>query len=582
MKKGDVISISKVDYLLIKTIGNGGSGDVWEAQTNSDTYAIKIINSIDTDKIERFNKELSFCKNNQNKYIISIIADGEFAGRRYYIMPKYSKTLRNVINEEKDADVLVKYIFQLCNAIKFIHKHRAGVVHRDIKPENILIEGKNLVLADFGIAHFSESTLTKKGDLLGNRHYSAPEQKNKIKPENIGKPADIYALGLIINECFTKQNPAGASFKIIADDYPLLYEYDTLVSNMIKQNANERLTIDTVITELKFKYGKIKQNIQEIKNVLIDNDYPQNIEKKTLNEVIQRASEDLLFANFVFRSKSVEEIRKYNNHWHMNISYNVDNFLFNLYMQEKLLEVCKRKFDYESKSSYMYTQLNLSENEEHKEIYLQLKKILAQYPQNNGYERDFDLSSRIMKYFTSCCDYHCREILETVQSDHFLNQSREDILNAPILYIFSSLKETIRENMDSLDHINLAEHVQINWDRAQNFDTNDDETELFNSFYIDEVKKVNEILEAFKKLWKISYNRIDDKMYSIKFGSFKQFEKFRKYALQLSMQNYIFEGDVMDIVNHFDYTYGIVEIKMGRIFDIPNTLAKILGIRNGY
>lgn len=582
MKKGVVISNNNVDYSLIKPIGEGGSGVVWKAQANGNNYAIKILNSTDKDKIERFNKELTFCKSNQNKNIISIIADGEFEGIRYYIMPLYPRTLRNVINEEKDADVLVKYIFQLCNAVRFIHKHKAGVIHRDIKPENILIDGKQLVLADFGIAHFNDSSLTKKGDLLANRNYLAPEQKAKNNANNIEKSADIYALGLIVNECFTKQNLAGSSFRIIADDYPLYYEFDTLVSNMIKQNANERFSIDTVIAELKFIYGNIKQNLQEIKEELLYPNYPLNISKITLNKIIKRASEDLLFAKITFENKSVEEIEKYNCNWHMKNGYSVDNFLFNLYMQEKLFEVCKRKFDYECNSSDMYIPLNFSDNEEHKQIFQQLKNILALYPLNNGYERRFNLSGRILKYFASCSDYHCQEILETVKYENFLRQAREHLLDAPILWIVGSLKNIIQENLDYLDHFNLAEHVQINWDRTQYFETNDDEMELFESIYIDKENKVNEILSEFKKLWKISYNRIDGEIYSIKFRSYKQFDKFREYALQLSKPYYIFEGDVLDIVNHYGYANGIVEIKLGRIFDIPNTLAKILGLRTDY
>ncbi len=582
MKKGVVISNNNVDYSLIKPIGEGGSGVVWKAQANGNNYAIKSLNSTDKDKIERFNKELTFCKSNQNKNIISIIADGEFEGIRYYIMPLYPRTLRNVINEEKDADVLVKYIFQLCNAVRFIHKHKAGVIHRDIKPENILIDGKQLVLADFGIAHFNDSSLTKKGDLLANRNYLAPEQKAKNNANNIEKSADIYALGLIVNECFTKQNPAGSSIKIIADDYPLFYELDTLVSNMIKQNANERFSIDNVIAELKFIYGNIKQNLQEIKEELLYPNYPLNISKITLNKIIKRASEDLLFAKITFENKSVEEIGKYNYNWHMKNAYNVDSFLFNLYMQEKLFEVCKRKFDYECNSSDMYIPLNFSDNEEHKQIFQQLKNILALYPLNNGYERRFNLSGRILKYFASCSDHHCQEILEAVKYENILRQARERLLNSPIISIVSSLKYAIQENIDSLAHFNLAEHVQINWDRTQYFETNDDEMELFESIYIDKENKVNEILSEFKKLWKISYNRIDGEIYSIKFRSYKQFEKFREYALQLSKPYYIFEGDVLDIVNHYGYANGIVEIKLERIFDIPNTLAKILGLRTDY
>lgn len=582
MKKGDVILNNNVDYSLIEKIGSGGSGLVWKAQANGDNYAIKFLNSNEGSKFERFNKELTFCKSIQNRNIISIIADGEFDGNRYYIMPLYPRTLRNVINEEKDADVLVKYIFQLCYSVRFIHKHKSGVIHRDIKPENILIDGKQLVLADFGIAHFKDSSLTKKGDLLANRNYLAPEQKVKNNANHIEKSADIYALGLIVNECFTKQNLAGSSFKIIADDFPLYYEFDTLVSNMIKQNANERFSIDTVIAELKFIYGKIKQNLQEIKEGLLFYKYPQNISKKTLNKIIKRASEDILFAKYIFENKSSEEIAKYNHNWHMKNGYSVDILLFNLYIQEKILELCKKKFNYECISNDMYTPLNLSNNEEHKQIFQQLKNIMTQYSLNNRDERHFDLSGRIMKYFTSCCDYHCQEILDTINNEGFLRQARERLLNSPIIWIVSSLKNTIQENIDALAHFNLAEHVQINWDRTQNFETNDDEMVLFESSYIDEENKANEILSELKKQWKISYNRTDSDIYSIKFRDYKQFDKFREYALQISKPYYIFEGDVLDIVNQYDYANGIVEIKLGKTYDIPDTLAKILGIRTDY
>ena len=45
-KKGVVITDNKVSYSLSKSIGNGGSGVVWKAQSNDNHYAIKFINSI--------------------------------------------------------------------------------------------------------------------------------------------------------------------------------------------------------------------------------------------------------------------------------------------------------------------------------------------------------------------------------------------------------------------------------------------------------------------------------------------------------------------------------------------------------
>jgi serine/threonine protein kinase len=59
------------------------------------------------------------------------------------------------------------------------------------------------VLADFGIAHFSEDVLlsaieTGNQERLANFAYAAPEQR--VRGSNVGAPADIWALGLMLNE----------------------------------------------------------------------------------------------------------------------------------------------------------------------------------------------------------------------------------------------------------------------------------------------------------------------------------------------------------------------------------------------
>src|SRR5690606_16908573 len=151
------ITIGNRNYALIKTIGNGGSGDVWKAQSNGNEYAVKFINSDVPKKIARFKNEIEFCRTSNHKNIIKLIADGEQNGKPYYVMPLYPQTLKDLIDTEKDADVLISYILKLCSALKHIHKN--NIFHRDIKPENILIANDDLVLADFGIAHFKDFNL---------------------------------------------------------------------------------------------------------------------------------------------------------------------------------------------------------------------------------------------------------------------------------------------------------------------------------------------------------------------------------------------------------------------------------------
>lgn len=588
MPKSTQITIGNTNYELIKTIGNGGSGVVWKAQSNGNEYAVKLINSYKGDKIARFKNEIDFCKNSNHKNIIKVIADGEHDGKPCYAMPLYPQTFKDLIHTEKDVDVLILFILKLCGALKYIHNKR--IFHRDIKPENILIANKDLVLADFGIAHFKDFKLTQKGDLLANRNYAAPEQKEKNNADNITEAADIFALGLIINECFTKRNPSGSDFELIADSHPLYADLDNLVANMIKQNPDDRLNIDSVITEIKFIHHKIKQNLEDIATVLKEQTELPNIKKPVLRTIIRRASEDILFGKILFSSKSAEELKKYNHNWHMKIGYSVDNFLFNLYVQEQIHALCKGKFEYESnvyRRDNWHNTLDLENSEEHKSLYEQINDIVAKYKLSENRERLFDLSGEILKYFSACADYHCKEILQSIKQEEDL--ANRNLKNAPIIWIVKTLKSGLRQKIEYLLNgidglagrydFNFTGHITINAERTETYIDNYDDTELFYSHYKEKETKIQKTLSEFQKKWKVIFNKLDEDDYSIKFKTYKQYEKFRKYALELSSPYYIFEGDVMHILEYPNFVDNMVELKLGRIFDIPDTIAKIVGLR---
>lgn len=582
------ITIENTNYELIEAIGNGGSGVVWKAQSNINEYAVKFISSDDENKITRFRKEIKFCKTSNHKNIIKIIADGEQNGKPYYVMPLYPQTFKDLIDKEKDADVLISFILKLCVAVKYIHNKR--IFHRDIKPENIFIKNKDLVLADFGIAHFKDFKLTKKGDLLANRNYAAPEQKEKNNSNYITSAADIFALGLIINECFTKQNPSGYDFKLIADSYPLYAPLDNLVANMIKQNPDDRLNIDSIITEIKFMHHKIKQNLKDITTVLLEQTELLDIKKTVRRKIIRRASEDILLGKIFFTSKSDIELKKYNHNWHMKIGYSVDNFLFNLYVQEQIHALCKWKFEHESnvyRRNNWHKGLDLENNEEHKSLYEQINDILAKYKLSENGEGIYDLSGEILKYFSACSDYHCKEILKSIKQKEGL--AYNNLKNAPIIWIVYTLKTGLRQNLEYLFNeidglagrydFNFTDHITIDLERLETYLHNYDDSELLDSQYKEKETQIQKILSELQKKWKVIYNRLNEDDYSIKFKSYKQYEKFRKYALELSSPYYIFEGDVMHILEYPNYVGSMVELKLGRIFEIPDTIAKIVGLR---
>ena len=84
--------------------------------------------------------------------------------------------------------------------------HALGVIHRDIKPENVVLdaEGRARVL-DFGVAHLvDQTTMTRKGRIIGTLPYMSPEQ---IQGKSVDLRADVYALGVLLYEMLTGKLP---------------------------------------------------------------------------------------------------------------------------------------------------------------------------------------------------------------------------------------------------------------------------------------------------------------------------------------------------------------------------------------
>jgi serine/threonine protein kinase len=115
-------------------------------------------------------------------------------------------TLKDVLREQGGRPLalmeMLIYLRALCAALGYAHSN--GVVHCDVKPGNLMIDRNGIIyLADFGIAHYSESTVTTYAS-AGTPAYMSPEQ---IRGESASPAADIYALGIVLFEMATGQRP---------------------------------------------------------------------------------------------------------------------------------------------------------------------------------------------------------------------------------------------------------------------------------------------------------------------------------------------------------------------------------------
>jgi serine/threonine protein kinase len=282
LKSPIVFETTFTTYIATEIEGEGGSGRIYKAKDEAnDIYAIKLLDpgKATKEKVKRFKNELQFCLRNQHKNIVTVIEHGIFKNGRksspFYVMPFYSGSLRQLLSSRIPSNKVLPYFAQMLDGVEAAHLQR--VIHRDIKPENVLYDSDtdSLLIADFGIARFEEEDLfttieTEDATRLANFQYAAPEQRGR--GHEVDHRADIYALGLILNEMFTGGVPYGTGYKTIGSVVQE-YEYlDSLVSEMLRQEPSERPTsIEAIKVELMGRKNQFieKQKISKLKQTVV-------------------------------------------------------------------------------------------------------------------------------------------------------------------------------------------------------------------------------------------------------------------------------------------------------------------------
>lgn len=568
---GRELTCDGIDYTLQKTIGGGGSGDVWLAEADGQTWAVKILRAGNDEKrAERFEREASFQADCQHDHIARVVGRGVHEDRPFYIMPFYPDSLRSVIDGgEADPETLLSYLQQISEALQFAHQ--CGMAHRDVKPENVLIRGSAAVLADFGVAHFADSALTAANELIGNRDYRAPEQRKGQDSRDVGPEADVFALGLIVNECFTQELPAGPSYRSIEASHPSFSYLDPIVSRMLAQAPDNRPTVADFVTDVLFTEAKRRDEVSDIEDGLrLSDDVPSD-GPDDFDALFRQAGEDVWYAARLVATKNPKEIYQYNRNWHMRLGYKADDFLFNLCVQYRLIDLCQGKFDYESNiyaSGKVYRPLDLDADPSHRALYDQARDLVSEHPLPHGY----DLSGRILKTFASCEDYHCAEVLTAAR--RVVSEVRENLLGAPILWI----AQYLASNVPTVTDIYLPNHIGIDWGRSETFAVNTDDPKLFIEPH--PTLDPEPVLKAFKTDWDVSILRIGDELWSVMFRTPQEYQRFYQHSLARANPGSLFEADVKDMHGDARSAGGITQLRLNSGFDVGNTLAKVLGLRD--
>ena len=203
-------------YELLERIGGGGMADVFRAHDRSldRDVALKMMRPAFAgvaEFIERFHREAEALGAIDHPNIVRVLDSGASPDGPFIAMELVSGgTLRDLMRARGRVDQYAAAEIGAGIADGLEAAHIRGVLHRDLKPENVLLDAESRPkIADFGIARLAAATaITKAGELLGTPQYLAPEQMNG---DVVDERADVYALGVILHEMLTGQQPTGGT-----------------------------------------------------------------------------------------------------------------------------------------------------------------------------------------------------------------------------------------------------------------------------------------------------------------------------------------------------------------------------------
>jgi predicted ATPase/tetratricopeptide (TPR) repeat protein len=232
-------------YLLVRTLGRGGAGEVWEAVLQGPhgfrkDVAVKVLHAgpADADGRAGLVREARLGGLLSHPNVVATLELGEDGGVWFVAMELVhgASVLELARRGPLSAPALVDLGLQACAALSHVHALRAdgagaGLIHRDVKPQNLLVDRNGLVkLADLGIARFAGAS----GGTSGTPGYMAPEQAAGREDTR----ADLFALGATLFVAATGLRPFGTGVQAV---HRVAHVEDLLVDPAFLAPADRRL-----------------------------------------------------------------------------------------------------------------------------------------------------------------------------------------------------------------------------------------------------------------------------------------------------------------------------------------------------
>jgi hypothetical protein len=203
---------------ILKTIGSGGSSDVYLGDYRGTEVAVKKLRLLEAKKdyIKEYKREVSSLVLLYHPYLVllmgaiaepfnlSIVTEYCKGGNLFELL--YKNPHINLSWELKK-----KILLQIAIGMNYLHTNDPPVLHRDLKSLNILLTDKiekssdttDIKISDFGLSRLYQKSCILTGH-LGTCYWMAPEI---IVNKRYSTKVDVYSYGIIIWEVCTRKIP---------------------------------------------------------------------------------------------------------------------------------------------------------------------------------------------------------------------------------------------------------------------------------------------------------------------------------------------------------------------------------------
>jgi len=266
-----VIGTTVTHYRVLRKIGSGGIGEVFEAEDLllGRHVALKFLlpeRSRDPEAVDRFLREARAASALNHPNICTVHEIGNHGDRRFLVTELLvGQTLRHVLYAGPMPSNWVRDVaLQIARGLAAAHA--TGITHRDIKPENIFVTESGLVkLLDFGLVKLTEQNpilaatpltsdgfvQTSPGALVGTLLYMSPEQ---LRGDPVSSTSDIFSFGIVIWEMlggahpFLRNSPVEIASAILNEALPSFPQpvmqppapWNAILSKMLAKHPSAR------------------------------------------------------------------------------------------------------------------------------------------------------------------------------------------------------------------------------------------------------------------------------------------------------------------------------------------------------